>query len=400
MRFRDLLGFATGALSGHGLRTGLSMLGVAIGVAAVIILTALGEGARRYVIDEFASLGTNLLIVLPGRVETSGGLPGFGGVPNDLTIEDAEALRRRVPQARLMTPMSMGPETVSYKQRSRQVPVIGTTHEFLAVRELQMSQGRFLPETDWDRGSPVAVLGPKLVAELFVGESPIGRVVRIGEFRMRVIGVLQRQGVRLGIDMDEVAVVPVATGMKMFNRTSLFRILIKVPSTADLELAQQRVREVIIDRHEEEDVTLITQDAVISTFSDILAVLTMAIAGIGAISLTVAGVGIMNVMLVSVSERTEEIGLLKAVGAQPRQILAAFITEAILLSGMGGLLGLLAGLLTVRIAVQLYPSVPAAPPDWAIAAALLVSVGVGTLFGALPARRATRLDPVAALAKR
>jgi len=400
MRFRDLLGFATGALSGHGLRTGLSMLGVAIGVAAVIILTALGEGARRYVIDEFASLGTNLLIVLPGRVETSGGLPGFGGVPNDLTIEDAEALRRRVPQARLMTPMSMGPETVSYKQRSRQVPVIGTTHEFLAVRELQMSQGRFLPEADWDRGSPVAVLGPKLVAELFVGENPIGRVVRIGEFRMRVIGVLQRQGVRLGIDMDEVAVVPVATGMKMFNRTSLFRILIKVPSTADLELAQKRVREVIIDRHEEEDVTLITQDAVITTFSDILGVLTMAIAGIGAISLTVAGVGIMNVMLVSVSERTEEIGLLKAVGAQPRQILAAFITEAILLSGMGGLLGLLAGLLTVRIAVQLYPSVPAAPPDWAIAAALLVSVGVGTLFGALPARRATRLDPVAALAKR
>ena len=242
MRFRDLLGFATGALSGHRLRTGLSMLGVAIGVAAVIILTALGEGARRYVIDEFASLGTNLLIVLPGRVETTGGLPGFGGVPNDLTLDDAEALRRRVPQARMMTAMSMGTETVSYKQRSRQVPVIGTTHEFLEVRELEMQQGRFLPEADWDRGTPVAVLGPKLVAELFVGESPIGQVVRIGEFRMRVIGILERQGVRLGIDMDEVAVVPVSTAMKMFNRSSLFRILIKVPTTADLETAQDRVR--------------------------------------------------------------------------------------------------------------------------------------------------------------
>jgi len=400
MRFRDLLGFATGALSGHGLRTGLSMLGVGIGVAAVIVLTALGEGARRYVIDEFASLGTNLLIVLPGRVETTGGLPGFGGVPNDLTLEDAEALRRRVPQARLMTPVSMGPETVSYRQRSRQVPVLGTTHEFLAVRELEMSQGQFLPEADWDRGAPVAVLGPKLVSELFVGENPIGKVVRIGEFRMRVIGILERQGVRLGVDMDEVAVVPVATGMKMFNRASLFRILIKVPTTAELGAAQERVREVIIERHDEEDVTLITQDAVITTFTEILAVLTLAITGIAAISLTVAGVGIMNVMLVSVSERTEEIGLLKAVGVRPRQILAAFITEAILLSSFGGAIGLAVGWLTVRIGVQLYPSVPASPPDWAVAAALAISVGVGTLFGALPARRATKLDPVAALARR
>jgi len=400
MRFRDLLDFATGALSGHRLRTGLSMLGVGIGVAAVIVLTALGEGARRYVIDEFASLGTNLLIVLPGRVETTGGIPGFGGVPNDLTLDDAEALRRRVPQARLMTPVSMGPETVSYRQRSRQVPVLGTTHEFLAVRELEMSQGQFLPEADWDRGAPVAVLGPKLVRELFVGENPIGKVVRIGEFRMRVIGILERQGVRLGVDMDEVAVVPVATGMKMFNRSSLFRILIKVPTTADLEAAEKRVREVIIDRHDEEDVTLITQDAVITTFSEILGVLTLAIAGIAAISLTVAGVGIMNLMLVSVSERTEEIGLLKAVGVQSRQILAVFITEAILLSSFGGAIGLASGWLIVRIGVQLYPSVPAAPPDWAVAAALVISVSVGTLFGALPAHRATQLDPVAALAKR
>jgi putative ABC transport system permease protein len=400
MRFRDLLGFAAGALSGHGLRTGLSMLGVAIGVAAVIILTALGEGARRYVIDEFASLGTNLLIVLPGRVETTGGLPGFGGVPNDLTLEDADSLRRRVPAARLTAPVSMGPETVSYKQRSRQVPVLGTTHEFLEVRELEMSQGRFLPEDDWARGSPIVVLGPKLVAELFVGENPIGKVVRIGEFRMRVIGILERQGVRLGVDMDEVAVVPVATSMKMFNRASLFRILIKVPTTADLDSARRQARSIIIERHDEEDVTLVTQDAVITTFSEILGVLTMAIGGIAAISLTVAGIGIMNVMLVSVSERTEEIGLLKAVGVQPRQILAAFIAEAILLSSLGGLLGLATGWLTVRITVQFFPAVPASPPDWAIASALAISVGVGTLFGALPARRATRLDPVAALAKR
>jgi putative ABC transport system permease protein len=263
-----------------------------------------------------------------------------------------------------------------------------------------MSRGAFLPPGDWDRGTSVVVLGPELADELFVDQDPIGEVVRVGEYRMRVIGVLERQGLRMGVDMDEIAVVPVATGMRMFNRTSLFRILIKVPSTSDLELARERVREVIIDRHDEEDVTLITQDAVITTFSEILGVLTLAIAGIGAISLTVAGVGIMNVMLVSVSERTEEIGLLKAVGVQPRQILAAFIAEAVLLSSAGGLLGLLVGWLVVRATVQVFPMVPATPPDWAIAAALAISVGVGTLFGALPARRATQLDPVAALARR
>lgn len=400
MRFRDLLAFAAGALSGHRLRTALSMIGVAIGVAAVVILTSLGEGARRYVIEQFASLGTNLLIVLPGRTETTGFIPGFGGVPNDLTLADADALRRQVPQARLMSPVSMGAESVSFKQRSRQVPVLGTTYEFLEVREIEMSQGAFLPPGDWDRGAPVVVLGQELADELFVGDNPIGQVVRVGEYRMRVLGVLQRQGLRLGVDMDEIAVVPVATAMKMFNRTSLFRILIKVPATSDLELARARVREIIIDRHDEEDVTLVTQDAVIATFSEILGVLTLAIAGIGAISLTVAGVGIMNVMLVSVSERTEEIGLLKAVGARPRHILAAFITEAILLSSLGGLLGLAAGWLAVRAAVQFYPTVPASPPQWAIASALAISVGVGTLFGVLPARRATQLDPVAALAGR
>jgi len=400
MRFRDLVGFASGALTGHRLRTALSMLGVAIGVAAVIILTALGEGARRYVIGQFASLGTNLLIVLPGKTETTGGFPGLGGVPNDLTLEDADALRRRVPQARLMTPMTMGAETVSYRERSRQVPIAGTTHEFLAVRELRMGQGEFLPEDDWDRGAPVAVLGPKLADELFPGESPLGRVVRVGEYRMRVTGVLERQGLRLGVDMDEIAIIPVATAMRIFNRTSLFRILIKVPATSDLDLARQRVLEVIVERHDEEDVTLITQDAVIDTFSQILGVLTLGIAGIAAISLTVAGVGIMNVMLVSVSERTAEIGLLKAIGAQPRQILAAFITEAVLLSTTGGLVGLAVAWLVLRAALQLYPTVPLTPPDWAVAAALAISVGVGTVFGALPARRATRLDPVTALAGR
>ncbi|MCZ6599425.1 MAG: ABC transporter permease [Acidobacteria bacterium] len=400
MSLTDLMRFAGGALSGHRLRTGLSMLGVAIGIAAVIMLTALGEGARLYVINQFASLGTNLLIVLPGRVETTGGFPGFGGVPNDLTIDDAEALRSQVQQARHVVPLSMGVETVSYGEKSRQVPVMGSTHELLVTRDLKMGSGRFLPAGDWDRGSPVAVLGPKLAAELFGRQSPIGQVVRIGEWRMRVIGVLGRQGVRLGVDFDDMAVVPVATGMRMLNRSSLFRVLLKVNSHEEIEAAKSRVLEIMIERHDEEDVTLITQDAVISTFSAIIGVLTLALGGIAAISLTVAGIGIMNVMLVSVSERTEEIGLLKALGVRSRQILAVFLAEALLLSSLGGLAGLAGGWGAVYLAVRLWPVVPAAPPAWAVLAALGISVGVGVLFGVLPARRATRLDPVASLARR
>ncbi len=396
----DLLRFAAGTLRGHGLRTGLSMLGVAIGIAAVIMLTALGEGARRYVIDQFASLGTNLLIVLPGRTETTGGLPGLGGVPNDLTLDDARALRRQIHRARYVVPVSMGTETVSRGQKSRQVPILGATADLLPTRQLVMGTGRFLPDGDWSRGTPVVVLGDRLARELFPGESPLGQVVRIGEWRMRVIGVLGRQGVRLGFDFDDMAVIPVATGMRMLNRSSLFRILVKVNSHEQMPAVREQVRALLHHRHQEEDVTLITQDAVVSTFSSILGVLTMALGGIAAISLTVAGIGIMNVMLVSVSERTGEIGLLKALGVRSGQILAAFLAEALILSGAGGVAGLAAGWLAVQLVVRLWPVIPAAPPLWAVVSALVLSLAVGGVFGVLPARRATRLDPVAALAGR
>jgi putative ABC transport system permease protein len=217
---------------------------------------------------------------------------------------------------------------------------------------------------------------------------------------MRVIGVLEARGQQLGIDMDDVVVVPVATAMKMLNRSGLFRLVLQVRTHADLERAKTAVLRLLTERHGEEDVTVLTQDAVVSAFSSILAALTMSLGGIAAISLAVAGVGIMNVMLVSVSERTREVGLLKALGAERRQILAAFLTEAILISSAGGLLGLGLGWAAVLLIVAIYPALPASPPIWAVAAAFLLSVAVGAVFGVLPARRATRLDPVSALAGR
>ncbi len=395
----DLLGFCLRALSGHRLRTGLSLLGMAIGVAAVITLTALGEGARRYVIDQFASIGSNLLIVIPGKTETTG-IPGVAAAANDLTLEDARAIQRGIPEVVQIAPLVIGTETVSHGSRRRQVAVVGSNRELLEVRSLSLSHGEFLPAEELRRGRPVVVLGLKAARELFPGEEPVGKVVRIGGWRMRVIGVLASKGVQLGADIDETATIPVATAMRMFDRSSLFRIMIQVRQGASLETAKARVVRLLAERHGEEDITVLTQDAVVSTFSQILGALTLALGAIAAISLSVAGIGIMNVMLVSVSERTREVGLLRALGVRRAQVLAAFLTESALLSVAGGLLGLATGWGAVRIMVRIFPALPASPPVWAVVTALLVSLGVGLLFGWLPARRAARLDPVAALAGR
>ena len=396
----DLIVLAWSALIGHRLRTALSVVGVAVGIAAVMALTALGEGARRYVIQEFTSIGSNLLSILPGKTETTGAMPGMGGVPHDLTLQDLLALRRTIHSAQYIVPVSMGTETVSYGERRRQVAVVGSSSEFLQARELRVAQGQFLPPGDLERGAPVAVIGQTVARELFPGQQPLGQVVRVGEWRMRVIGVLAEIGKQLGIKMDEVVIVPVATGMKMFNRSSLFRILVKVRSPKDLDSACDQVIAILTERHDEEDVTCITQKAVISTFSEILQTLTLVLVAIGAISLTVAGIGVMNVMLVTVSERTEEIGLLRALGATRGHILWVFLIEAMMLAGFGGVVGLLVGVGGVHLLTWWYPEVPASTPIWAMAGGLGLAMILGGLFGVMPARQAAKLDPILALQRR
>jgi putative ABC transport system permease protein len=401
MRALDLLGFAGTALLRHRLRTLLSLLGVAIGVAAVVLLTSLGEGARRYVTGQFESLGTNLLIVIPGKTETTGALPGIGKPPHDLTLRDAEAVLRRVPEIARVVPVVVGSETVSRRELERQVLVIGATHEFLEVRKLRMGSGQFLPPLAHERSQPVVVLGSTVARELFPHRSALGEVVRVSDWRFRVIGVLAAQGTQVGIDTNQLAIVPVGAGIRLFDRSSLFRILCEVHAQVDMEKAKRGVQRVIAERHDdEEDVTLLTQDSVLSSFSSILTALTAALAGIAAISLCVAGLGIMNVMLVSVAERTSEVGLLKALGATSGQVLGVFLAEAVLLSTAGGVVGLGGAMSVVAALRWAYPSFPIAPPWWAVVAALVVSVGAGALFGVLPARRATRMDPVDALGKR
>jgi putative ABC transport system permease protein len=399
MSAADVLRFSLGALLAHRLRSGLSLVGMAIGVAAVVVLTALGEGARRYVVAEFASIGSNLLIVVPGKTETAGALPGIGGAPHDLTLDDSAALAQ-LPGVVRVAPLAIGTETVAHRHRRRQVAIMGTTAESLQVRRLALGRGRFLPAGDVERGAPVAVLGAAVARELFPGEEPIGKVIRVGGWRMKVIGVLEKKGVQLAIDMDEVVMVPVVTAMRLFDRSSLFRVMVEAESHRDLDELAAAATALLAERHGEEDVTVLTQEAVLDSFERILAALTLAVGAIGGISLAVAGILIMNVMLVSVAERTAEVGLLKALGAQGGQIQAVFLLEAALLSLAGAALGLTLGWLGVAVLLEAFPQLPAGSPAWAQGAALATALLSGLLFGVLPARRASRLEPVAALARR
>jgi len=394
----DVLRFAGSALLAHRRRSGLSLIGVVIGVVSVVSLTAVGEGALRYVTGQFATLGSRLVIVVPGKSETTGGMPhGVGGIPNDLTMQDALAIEHRVRAVRAAVPITLNAGSIRYGTRSRQVPVIGVTSEFERLQRLEIATGQFLPPGDIDRGGPLVVLGHTVARELFDLANPLGESVRIGGWRMRVIGVLAERGTQIGLKIDESVFIPAATGMRMANLSSLSRIMLDLHPRTSPERAIEEVTALLAERHGEEDFTAISQEAVLESLSSILRMLTLGVAGIAAVSLAVAGIGIMNVMLVAVSERTDEVGLLKAVGATRRQILSVFLVEATLLSSLGGLVGLGLGLALVRLGVAIYPTLPAAAPLWVIASVMGLCVTTGVVFGVLPAWRAAALDPVEAL---
>ncbi|MGZ0077758.1 ABC transporter permease [Methylomonas sp. YC3] len=401
MLSKDLLLQAGKAIQTQPLRAALIILAMSIGVAAVNVLTALGDSARNYVVHEFESLGTHLVIVLPGRTETTGGHPPlFGETPRDLTLDDAAALFRSKHVAAI-APVSIGSAPVSVGGLERETNIMGSTHALLRVRHLTMAQGQFLPEADADKEVSVCVIGKKISEELFAHQQAVGQWLRINDRRFRVIGVLAKEGQSIGTGFDELVIVPVASAQALFDSHSLFRILIEAYSEAAMYKAVDEVRTIIKLRHEgEDDVTVITQDSVVNTFDKILTALTFTVAGIAAVSLAVAGVLVMNVMLVSVSQRTAEIGLLKALGATQSQLQRWFLCEAALLSLAGALVGSVLGQFGILILQWLYPNFPVALPIWARVSALAVALVTGLVFGVLPARKAARLDPVAALARR
>jgi putative ABC transport system permease protein len=393
----DLVRLAVSAITSHRLRSGLSMVGIAIGIAAVILLTSIGEGTRRYILAQFSQFGTNLIAIHPGKAKTSG-MPGvFGGTTHHLTIDDAEALGRIAGVERVV-PTAFGTARVEGNGRGRSVAVNGVTPDIETVWKFRPRQGRFWPAGDPRRGAPATVLGPKLAHELFGDASPLGQLVRIGGTRFRVVGVMEPKGQMLGFDLDDSAYVPVATAMRLFNLNDLGEIDLTYASVDATARIEAEVKRVLRARHDdEEDFTVTTQQAMLDVFGNVMRMVTMAVGAIAGISLVVGAIGILTMMWITVRERTSEIGLARAVGASTTQVAGLFLIEAAAVALLGGAAGVAIGFGLGAALRWFVPGLPVETPLSFVVLALVVSLGVGLLSGVLPARRAARLDPIEAL---
>jgi len=396
MRFADAARFILDSLSALRLRTFLTALGIAIGIAAVILLTAIGQGLHRFVIAEFSQFGTNLISVTPGRTQTHGASLGAVNTIRPLSIDDATALQR-APHVLLSDPMVQGNGELNFEGRTRRTTIYGVGPDFARTLSMRVAAGEFLPRDDPHAARALVVLGAKVAKELFGGASPLGQRMRVGSERFRVIGVMEAKGQVLGFDLDDTVYVPTARALDMFNRESLMEIHVLYEPTAPLAEVEDGIRRILVARHGAEDFTITPQQKMLEVFGTILDAITFAVAAIGAISLVVGGVGILTILTIAVAERTTEIGLLRALGATRRRILLLFLGEAAALAAMGGAAGLalgwgVAGFLTV--------AVPALPVQVSWGYALLaegVAVAIGLAAGVGPARRAARLDPLEAL---
>ncbi|HBD11754.1 MAG TPA: peptide ABC transporter permease [Porticoccaceae bacterium] len=398
MRILDLTEFNYRAISRQRMRSTMLLIAIAIGVLAINLLTGIGEGGKQFVLGEFDVLGKNVLIVIPGKKETTGGMPPLTGeTTRDLTLGDAEAILR-LPNVSAVAPLIPGEVEISAGALSRNALTFGTSAAFFSIRQLSVAQGRALPQTAMDDARPVCVIGSKLRRELFGNGRVLGQWLRAGDRRFRVIGVIQDRGQSMGFDMSDAIVIPVASAQTLFNTEGLFRIFVEVRALETMDTSRQRIIDLLRERHDgEEDVTLITQDSLLSAFTDILDTMTLAVAGIAGISMLVAGILIMNVTLISVSQRTREIGLLKALGTPARTVRLIFLSEAALIALVGGLAGLAISELALLGAHWVYPSVPFATPNWARAGSLLIAIATALLFAALPAQKAAKMAPVDAL---
>jgi putative ABC transport system permease protein len=393
----DILHLAAGALRAHRLRSFLSMLGIAMGVAAVILLTSIGEGTRVYMVSQFTQFGTNILAINPGKSKTFG-IPGvLGGTTRKLTIDDAEALFR-VSGVETVVPVVMGNARVEAGERGRSVTVLGATPDIPTLYRFGARQGSFWPKGDPRRGAPLTVLGPKLARELFGDRSALGEFVRIAGGRFRVVGVMEPKGEMMGFDIDDLAYVPVASAMDLFDLDELMEIDLIYSAVSETARVEAEVKRILTLRHGgNEDFTVTSQEAMLEVFGKVMDVVTMAVGAIAGISLLVGATGILTMMWIAVGERTSEIGLVRALGATRGQVQALFLAEAAALAGLGGVVGVVVGLgvgAALRLAV---PGLPVEPPVRFVVAGLVVSVATGLVSGVAPARRAALLDPIEAL---
>ncbi len=395
----ETMRLAKDALMSNKMRSVLTMLGVIIGVASVIMLVAIGAGARTYIHRELGNLGTNILIVVPGKTSTKGGFhPPTASTVRKLVYDDAIILKRRSRHIADAVPIILGSSKVKFQNQSRDNNVVGCTETYFELRNLAVESGRFLSASDVDSKRKVCILGRTVKRGLFGDRNALGAVVSIGDGKYRVIGVMEKKGVTLGIDFDDIVFIPTTTAQELFDTDSLFNITVKIKTAAEIEPAVEEIRQILMKRHaNKEDFTVMSQDEMLGVMNKVLGIMTAVLAGIAAISLLVGGIGIMNIMLVSVRERTREIGIRKALGAKNRDILVQFLAESVTLSLFGGIGGVLFGGL-VAVGLPLFlPYLPMQISWWSVILAFFFSASVGVFFGVYPARKASLYDPIIAL---
>lgn len=384
------------------LRSTLTMLGVIIGNASIITMVGIGQGGQKFVINQLESLGTNVVFVRPGNKETK--RITFDS-PKTLVLADAKAIMTQVPTVEAVTAELNSRQLVTYKNQNTNINIIGTTPSFLGVRELDISQGRFFSALDMKRNNQVSVIGARLAQQLFANHNPLGQYLKIKNLSFQIIGILEEKGSNLGINYDQNTLVPITTtANKIIGRTSPYGIEVNyltaaVKNKGSVDSAVFQISNLLRLRHKiirEDDFVIYTQKDAMKTVSKITGTLTLILTAAAAISLIVGGIGIMNIMLVSVTERTKEIGLRKAIGATQQDIMVQFIIESIIIASTGGIIGTTLGIAVIFL-VASFTILEAVIYIPAITISVCVSGGIGLLFGVYPARHAAQLDPIVAL---
>ncbi len=390
------------ALRRNRMRTILTALGIVIGVAAVITMVGLGQGASSEVQEQVNRLGQNVILVFPGARQL-GGVSIGGGSANTLTTEDARALRDEIPEVIAASPEVRSQRVIVYGNNNWFTRIYGQTADYLQIRQWGVEDGEMFTEEDVERASLVAVVGQTIVEELFEGADPIGEMIRVRGLPLRIIGVLERKGMSLmGSVQDDIVIVPYTTAFQRISgRTHAMVINVQVYDEQSMGIAQEKIRDLLRERHrlapyQEDDFTIQTQEDVAQAATETSRVMTWLLASIAGVSLFVGGIGIMNVMLVSVTERTREIGLRLAVGAKSPDVLLQFLIESVVLCLLGGLGGILLGVISTEV-IATYAGWPALFSTEAMIVAVGVSAAVGVFFGFYPAWKASRLDPIVAL---
>lgn len=397
MRWQDWLRLVFSSLRFNPLKSLLTSLGIAIGITAVTLLTSLGEGVRGYVLDNFSQFGSRIIAVLPGKDDTS----GMGGLLSSvrfLTLADAQSLAR-LPHAEYVVANVQGSGTIKHGALSRNSEILGTTGNFVEAWDFPLAYGKFIPQ-NYGQNSPAhAVLGSKIKQELFASSNPLGKFVRIAGQRYRVVGVMQAKGSMLGFDLDDMVYIPADRALALFNREGLMEIDLVFSAQTRSQAMADSMKTLLLNRHGQEDFTLVTQDEMLSSLDNILSLLTLGIAALGSISLLVGGVGIFTIMTTNIRQRSSEIGLLRAIGISRNQLLSLFLGEAILLSLVGGLLGMLVALMIAGLTLLFAPAFPMTPNPIYLLLAILISALIGLISGIYPAWNASKLSPVYALRK-